>query len=245
MSDVMAHQLSIDTRLKLGLQSTEYFDVNRAVVSLGITCIKRPLESSLSGATLKGNKAKIIFVNSAKSLGHQNFTIAHELYHCLYDDNLSSKACKTEMLKSGSDSEHVADSFATHLLMPEDGIYYQLRLLGKSGANLKLVDIVGMEQYFGVSRRAICWRLQDLGLINRNESDLYNNNIIQGVRLLGKDVKLYQASNESTLISDYVARAREALDKGRITDSRFEEILADAGLNEELLYELEDAAVAD
>ena len=245
MSDVMAHQLSIDTRLKLGLQSTEFFDVNRAVVSLGITCIKRPLESSLSGATLKGNRSKIIFVNSAKSLGHQNFTIAHELYHCLYDDNLSGKACKAEMLKSGSDSEQMADSFATHLLMPEDGIYHQLRLLGKSGANLKLVDIVGMEQYFGVSRRAICWRLQDLDLINRNESDLYNNNIIQGVRLLGKDVKLYQSTNESSLISDYVAMARDALDKGRITDSRFEEILADAGLYEELLYELEDASVVD
>ena len=245
MSDVIAHQLSIDTRLKLGLHSTEYFDVNRAVVSLGITCIKRPLESSLSGATLKGNKAKIILVNSAKSLGHQNFTIAHELYHCLYDHNMSNKACKAEILKSGSDSEQVADSFATHLLMPEDGIYYQLRLFGKSGANLKLVDIVGMEQYFGVSRKAICWRLQDLGLISRHESDLYNNNIIQGVRLLAKDVKLYQATNESTLISDYVARAREALDKGLITDSRFEEILADAGLYEELLCESEDVAVAD
>ncbi len=108
MSEVKARQLAIDTRLKLGLQSTEHFDVYRAVSSLGITCVKRPLESSISGATLKTNKVKVILVNSSKTLGHQNFTVAHEIYHCLYDENLVSRACKTESFDRISDSEQVA-----------------------------------------------------------------------------------------------------------------------------------------
>ena len=245
MSEIRAHQLSIDIRLKLGLQSTEYFDVIRAVISLGITCVKRPLESNLSGATLKGKKVKIIFVNSAKTLGHQNFTVAHELYHCLYDDNLTSKACKTEVLNGESDSEREADSFATHLLMPEDGIYHQLRLRGKTDIKLGLKEVVALEQYFGVSRRSICWRLEDLKLITRSESDAFNNNVIAGVRNLGKDIKLYQPTNEISVISDYVAKARDALDRSLITESRFNELMADAGLDQDLYEELEDTIIVD
>jgi len=64
MSQVKARQLAIDTRLKLGLQSTERLDVCRAVTSLGVTRIKRPLESSISGATLKTDKVKLILINS-------------------------------------------------------------------------------------------------------------------------------------------------------------------------------------
>ncbi len=245
MSDLVAHQLSIATRLKLGLQSTEYFDVIRAVISLGITCVKKPLESSLSGATLKGKKVKIIFVNSAKSLGHQNFTIAHDLYHCLYDDNLSNRACKTEVLNGDSPGERTADSFATHLLMPEDGIYHQLRLSGKTDIKLGLKEVIGLEQYFGVSRRSICWRLEDLKLITRSEGDTFNTNVIAGVRNLGKDTKLYLPTNEPIVISDYVVKAREALEKGLITESRFNELMADAGLDQELYEELEDIVIVD
>jgi Zn-dependent peptidase ImmA (M78 family) len=245
VSEVIAHQSSIDTRLKLGLQSTEYFDVIRAVISLGITCIKKPLESNLSGATLKGNKVKIIFVNSAKTLGHQNFTIAHEIYHCLYDENLTSRACQTEVLNGDSANEQIANSFATYLLMPEDGIYHQLRLRGKVGPRLKLEDIVGLEQYFGVSRRSICWRLEDLVLITRSDSDAFNYHVIQGVRNLGKDIQLYQPTNDSIIISDYVAKAREALDRGLITHSRFDELLAGAGLNQDLSDELDDTIIVD
>ncbi|HUS89793.1 MAG TPA: ImmA/IrrE family metallo-endopeptidase, partial [Desulfosporosinus sp.] len=138
MSEVKARQLAIDTRLKLGLQSTEHFDVYRAVSSLDITCVKRSLESSISGATLKTNKVKVILVNSSKTLGHQNFTVAHEIYHCLYDENLISRACKTESFNRVSDNEQVADLFATYLLMPEDAIFNQLRLREKLDVKLTL-----------------------------------------------------------------------------------------------------------
>jgi len=120
MSEVKSRQLAIDTRLKLGLQSTEHLDVYRAVSSLGITCVKRPLESSISGATLKTDKVKVILINSSKTLGHQNFTIAHEIYHCLYDENLVSKACKTEAFNRATDSEKIADLFAQGAAVARD-----------------------------------------------------------------------------------------------------------------------------
>lgn len=245
MSEVKARQLAIDTRLRLRLQSTEHFDVYRAVISLGITCIKRPLESSISGATLKTEKVKVILVNSSKSLGHQNFTIGHEIYHCLYDDNLVSRACKTESFDRSPDSEHVADLFATYLLMPEDAIFNQLRLRKKLDKKLTLADVIHLEQFFGVSRKAMCWRLEDLKLITREESDRYWVNVIQGARLLGKNTDLYKPTRDKVIISDYAERTQEALQRNLITESRYEEILADADLLEEVVAEPGEADIVD
>ena len=245
MSEIKARQLAIDTRLKLGLQSTEHFDVYRAVSSLGITCVKRPLVSSISGATLKTNKVKVILVNSSKTLGHQNFTVAHEIYHCLYDDNLVSRACKTESFDRVSDSEQVADLFATHLLMPEDAIFNQLLLRKKLDVKLTLADIINLEQFFSVSRKAMCWRLEDLKLITRDENDRCCVNVIQGARLLGKNTDLYKSTDDKAIISDYAEKASEALQKNLITESRYEEILADAGLLEKVTGIAEEADIVD
>jgi Zn-dependent peptidase ImmA (M78 family) len=245
MSESKARQLAIDTRLKLGLQSTEHFDVYRAVTSLGITCIKRPLESSISGATLKTNRVKVILVNSSKTLGHQNFTIAHELYHCLHDENLVSRACKTEKFAQVSGSEQVAELFAALLLMPEDAIFNQLRLRKKLDMKLTLADIINLEQFFGVSRKAICWRLEDLKLITREQSEKYCINVIQSARSLGKNTDLYISTNEKIIISDYAEKASEALQKNLITDSRYEEILYDADLLEKVMEVPEEADVVD
>ena len=211
MLESKVRQLVIDTRLRLGLQSTEHFDVYRAVTSLGITCVKRPLESNISGATLKTNKVKVILVNSSKTLGHQNFTIAHELYHCLYDENLVSRACKTEKFPRVRGNEQVADIFATYLLMPEDAVFNQLRLRKKLDVELTLADIINLEQFFGVSRKAMCWRLEDLKLINREQSDSYCTNVIQSAVSLGKKTSLYVPTNDEIIISDYAEKASEAL----------------------------------
>lgn len=245
MSEVKARQLAIDTRLQLGLHSTEHFDVYRAVSSLGITCVKRPLESSISGATLKTNKVKVILVNSSKTLGHQNFTVAHELYHCLFDENLVSRACKTESFDRVSESEQVADLFATHLLMPEDAIFNQLRLRKKLDVKLTLADIINLEQFFSVSRKAMCWRLEDLKLITREQSDKCGINVVQSARLLGKNTDLYLPTNDKVIISDYAEKASEALQKNLITESRYEEILADADLLEKVMGVAEEADVVD
>lgn len=245
MLESKTRQLAIDTRMKLGLQSTEHFDVYRAVTSLRITCIKRPLESNISGATIKTDKVNVILVNSSKTLGHQNFTVAHELYHCLYDSNIVSRACETEKFGQVRGIEQLADLFASLVLMPEDGIFNQLRLRKKLDMELTLADIINLEQFFGVSRRAMCWRLEDLKLIKREQSENFCKNVIRSAMSLGKDTDLYMQTNEKVIISDYVEKANEALKKNLITDSRYEEILADAGLLEKVMEVPEETDVVD
>ncbi|MFA4836995.1 MAG: ImmA/IrrE family metallo-endopeptidase, partial [Dehalococcoidia bacterium] len=177
--------------------------------------------------------------------GHQNFTVGHEIYHCLYDPNLESRACSIGPMGRGALVEQAANRFAKHLLMPEDAIYKHLRMRGMGDTALVLADIISLEQFFGVSRQAMCWRLEELHKITQAESDQYRQNVKQSARALGKDTKLYTETNESIIISDYVERAKEALSKDLITEARYEEILADADLLEAIVGAEAEVDVVD
>jgi hypothetical protein len=52
-------------------------------------------------------------------------------------------------------------------------------------------------------------------------------------------------TNDKAIISDYAEKAVEALQKNLITESRYEEILADADLLESVMGIAEEADVAD
>ncbi len=238
MSKAGAHSLAIKTRLKLGLQSTEFVDVAKAASSLSVTIVRRPLESGISGATLKtASEVKVILVNSSKTVGHQHFTVAHELYHCLYDTAMLNRTCLAEVFGKANNVEQRADLFATYLLMPEDGIYHQLGLRAKYGDKIEIADVVNLEQFFSVSRRAMCWRLEELKLISHRQGAEYSQNVIHSARILGKELDLYLPSNDKDMISDYAEVAYSLLQKGLITQSRYEELLFDADLTESILDE--------
>lgn len=239
MDEVKARACAIETRLRIGLQSTEYIDVFKALSMLNTGCVKRMLESDISGATIRVNdKLCMILVNSSKTLGHQNFTVAHELYHCLYDDGMQNRACVVEVFSKKPAIEQIAEYYAVHLLMPEDGVLNQLKLRNKIDEEIAISDIVHLEQFFGVSRRAMCWRLEELKLISKEVSQNCSRNVIQSAKRLGKSPELYEPTNDNVLLSDYAEKAGEAFEKGFITPSRYEEILADAGLSD--LIQIED-----
>jgi hypothetical protein len=129
--------------------------------------------------------------------------------------------------------------------MPDDAIFNQLRLRKRLDVELTLADIINLEQLFSVSRKTTCWRLEDLKLITRQQSERCCVNVIQSARALGKNIELYLPTNDKAVISDYVEKANEALQKILITQSRYEEILADADLLEQVMGETTETEVAD
>ena len=52
-------------------------------------------------------------------------------------------------------------------------------------------------------------------------------------------------TNDTTIISDYAEKAQEALQKNLITEARYEEILVDADLQDEVIGALEEPDVVD
>lgn len=129
------------------------------------------LEDSLSGYIVidkslkdKFRKEKLVCVNSKDTLGHQRFTIAHELAHYIFDfdpqnDEVFYSAYVTNQIDNKI--EQRANKFAANLLMPEDEfekIYKKIKKENDGNTIEKLVN------YFEVSKKAVELRILELGL---------------------------------------------------------------------------------
>ena len=62
-----------------------------------ITIVRYPLSSRISGMCTKEKDDIVICINSTTSYGRQRFTLAHELYHVLYEEGMQRVICDMSM----------------------------------------------------------------------------------------------------------------------------------------------------
>ena len=119
-------------RRNLGLSEHEPLDAIKLLREcLDVSFILKPLSPGVSGIFLRLEDTEVIVLNTAKSLGHQRFTAAHEYFHLRYDRGMSRRACVTGLFDQKVPGEREADYFAAHLLMPAEGI--ALRIHRRAG----------------------------------------------------------------------------------------------------------------
>lgn len=103
-----------------------------------------------------------------------SFTAAHEYAHWLLQD---VKVEQFDFRTTDRDNliEVRANAFAAAFLMPEEGIRFYLANLGLVRddrlTQLSLADIVRAMDYFGVSRQALLYRLQNLDLLEADRAE--------------------------------------------------------------------------
>jgi len=111
-----------------------------------ITLVRYPLSSRISGMCTREKQDVIICINSTTSYGRQRFTLAHELYHVLYEENMQRVICDMSMTGDKPESEYEADQFASYLLMPYDALLeYEY-----DQAKWTLEKVIDAEQFFQV-----------------------------------------------------------------------------------------------
>ena len=111
-------------RIENRLSQNEAVNIKSLLRKLNILTIFRPLSEYAYGLSLKSPKGyRFILINSNNSRGRQHFTIAHELYHLFYDENPTPHIC---MMDGASKTERCANSFASALLIPEEGVVEML-----------------------------------------------------------------------------------------------------------------------
>ena len=105
---------------------------------------------------------KIVSVSRKDTLGHQRFTLAHELCHYIFDfdrDSLKPYYDGYDTAKADVETEVRANTFAANLLMPKEIFVAQYKMylsLPKYDLVLKLAD------EFKVSPTAVKKRLDEL-----------------------------------------------------------------------------------
>lgn len=225
------NSLALKTRRDFGEDSYSPIDIFSIVngwKSKKITIVKYPLSERISGMCTKEDEDIIIVINSKTSFGRQRFTLAHELYHILYEENLKRVICDMNMNLNKSDSEKEADQFASYLLMPYDALYQYSQNITK----WSIEKIIEAEQYFQISHKAMLFRLETEHLITKEDVESFKNISISHVATkLGFDKNLYQSTPkqfEYFTTGEYIRKVEEITEKGFISSGKRNELLLDA-----------------
>ena len=165
-----------------------------------------------------------MLINSETTRGRQHFTVAHELYHLFYDDNLMHHICLDT--PEYSISEKNADLFAAALLLPHEGILNFLSPDEIKSKNIKLATVLKLEQLYSVSRQSLLYRLKALGLLNEsNLQKLLQISVKESAKQYGYDLSLYCTGNNNLIIGDFGEKARILFDTNKISEGHYNELL--------------------
>lgn len=246
MNDLETTALARATEFRRGLGLGEYEPLDLIKLlreCLDVNLVFKPLSPAVSGVFLRLGKSEVVMLNTAKTLGHQRFTAAHEYCHLRYDRGLSRRACAAGLFNQDNPSEREADYFAANLLMPAGGIALRLHKRGCKDVNLE--DAIDLEQYYGTSHQAALIRLRHLGYLTPKQVEAMGHGVIAMARKLGYRPDLYQPTREDRIDSGYAAKAKRVLDQGLITEGRYEQLLLEAGYADLLYGGEEEGSDAD
>lgn len=109
--------------------------------------------------------SKVIAINNKDNVGHQRFTMAHELAHYLFDFDVSNQIVYYNTYNTFEDEneeERRANYFAANLLMPEKK--FKKEFDNVVIKNNLYVTVEKLSQIFQVSGEAVRRRISELSL---------------------------------------------------------------------------------
>ncbi|WP_405309601.1 ImmA/IrrE family metallo-endopeptidase [Methanobrevibacter sp.] len=232
LAEMLRHEWGIDSFASANIRSLVYSNMGN------LTVFWFPMKKNISGCCSKTKDDKVIFINTNHTIGRQNFTLAHELYHLLYEDIDDFIVCG---VNNNSQSERNADNFASNLLMPDSALYW---FKNKNQIDeWTLEDVIKCEQYYQVSHFTMLIRLKKLNWIGQNQFDKYGVNIIREADKLGYDTSLYKASPENqkySSIGELIRLTEKAYEDNKITGGKRREILLKS-FRDDILYNSDEA----
>ena len=181
-------------------------------------------------------------LKSLSTLGRQRFSLAHELCHLFFDENMKSVCAKS--IGTGNEVEKKADAFAAYFLMPRAALADKAdSLISKHGGKISLQDIIRIEQYFGVSHQTAVYQLNNCGYINRDDLDtLLNISVRRQAESMGFNSDLYRPLPEEKqycTYGHYIDQADQLLTRDIVSYGKYEELLL-AAFRDDLVYGTEE-----
>lgn len=229
-AEILAEKMRVEL---LHVSATEPVHMKTALCQLNVMTLYRPLSDKLYGLSLMtpDKMHRFMLVNSNSMRGRQHFTIAHELYHLYYDENLKPHFCDSSIYTDPA--ERSANLFASALLMPREGVLKNIPSEEIVSRKVSIETLLRIEHLYGVSHHTLVVRLQELHIINSSFADeLLKLSITREATLRGYDAKLYSKGNEGLVIGDFGSKARKLFEEERVSEGHYIELLNMIGYGE-------------
>ena len=228
LAEMLRHEWGMESFASANIRSLAYANIKN------LTILYFPMKVNICGCCSKTEDDKVIFINTNHTVGRQDFTLSHELYHLLYEDFDDFIVCG---LNNNSQSERDADNFASTFLMPDSALYW---FKNKNRIEeWSIEDVIKCEQYYQVSHSAMLTRLKNLNWISQKQFKEFKSNIIREVERLGYDTGLYKESLQNqkySSIGELIRLTEKAYDNEKITGGKRREILLKSFRND-ILYD--------
>jgi Zn-dependent peptidase ImmA (M78 family)/transcriptional regulator with XRE-family HTH domain len=234
-----AADLAKRVRGELGLGSRPSLTLLNALIEdCGIRVFHDDFEPTGAAASIKSPEVGFgILLNARNVRCRRNFDLAHELFHLLVWD-----AFRSQSITPTKREESLADTFAAHLLMPEEEVR---SVVGKrmTGGKLPIEAVQEAARQFDVSSDAMAWRIHFVfnlgaGHLERTQEAVRKLSEWEGHSKYADEV------HPPKYPERYRALAVSALRKGEVSTGRFAEIL-EIDLWDAMQMDREDVPSAD
>lgn len=228
---MVAKSKANEIRNLLGLGQRPIADIFSLLEDIGIILFKKPISnSSLSAVFMKDKQNYLVIINSNRTLGHQIFSAAHELYHYYYDKELLGGICSVNNSINRNKNEEMADLFASYFLMPDEGVIAIAEKRKNKQGKLDLYDVVFLQQYFKVSWNAMLIKLENLSYVD-NKDDLLNIGITRLTQMLNYDESLVQKTCDTYVSKRYLELVLKSYEHDEISKAKLIEYLNDVNVD--------------
>jgi Zn-dependent peptidase ImmA (M78 family) len=220
-----------DFRQKCGYGTDKPINFQGLLLELNVPTFFKPMKK-ISGMAFKSETdVRFILINSSQTIGRQNFTLCHELYHLFIQKKFEHQVCITQQFNKKDTEEYNADVFASFLLLPSKGIRDLIPEDELEKDAITLDTIVKIEQAFQSSRQALLFRLKSMSFLSDAKSIEYSQWVRNSAYTRGYPAHLYSPNNSTDVWGDYGESALELFQTNKISEGDYASIMIDIGVD--------------
>ncbi len=230
--DLLIIKSANELRKSLGIGFTSPVDIRGVIKKTNIVTAFKPFdaekgEEEFSGCSIRTEYGNFMMINSNHTIGRQNFTIAHELYHLMVQNDSYSFFCGS---KNEIDSEEKkAQKFASSFLLPQEALIENLTTKEISKKNsIAEKRLFHLENYFQISRYALLIKLKILNIVDQSFIDRHNDPLSTAENY-EIEKTLYLPGRSGEVWGDYVNLAEKLFREEKISESHYRELLSEIG----------------
>ena len=214
--------LSEKLRDYLSLGSRPAFTMQKVLEQdFGVKILFETMPAGSAVSTCNPEFGSVIVINSEEAPWRRNYDLAHELFHLVTWKAISLKDLEDQSFFN--DIEKKAERFASILLLPGNDVKKEVLERIETQKQFTYSDVVDIAMEFGVSAKALLYRMANLRLLAWEEADR-----------IAKDEELTEISRhkrqdekgEKPKSERFISLAVRCLRKGLISRGKFAEMVS-------------------